>query len=48
MFGDFLGSCERHCFLSRTGQLLKKTWATFLFQHLVASMQAKADLVNVN
>ena len=34
MFGDLLGSCENHRFLSRTGEVtfwatFGKTWATF-------------------
>ena len=36
MIGDFLGSCENHCFLSHTGEAnfgetFGKTWATFNF-----------------
>ena len=37
MFGDILGSCENHRFLSRTGEatfwaFFGKTWATFSFK----------------
>ena len=36
MFGDFLGSCEIHCFLRQTGDAtfwatFGKSWATFYF-----------------
>ena len=36
MFGDFMGSCENHRFLSQTGEAtfwvtFAKTWATFYF-----------------
>ena len=35
MFGIFLGSCENHCFLSKTGEAtfgatFGKTWASFI------------------
>ena len=40
IFGDILGSCEKHCSLSQTGQAtfwstFGKTWATFssIFGH---------------
>ena len=44
MIGDFLGSCENHCFLSQTGeatfwQLLEKLGLLFI-QHLVTLLKA--------
>ena len=51
MFGDYLGSCENHCFLSQTGEAtfwttFRKTWASFYFtiwSHWLAAGEAEAS-----